>query len=111
MTDKRTGAARTEVAYAVTSLAPDCASPAQLLTLWRGHWTIENKLHWVRDVTFDEDRATAHAGHIPQVMAAFRNLAIGLLRLAGEPNIAAATRRCAADPALALATRGLPLRE
>ena len=98
---------RQETAYAVTSLAPDQATPAQLLALWREHWHIENRLHWVRDVTFDEDRSAAYAGHVPQAMAAWRNVAIGLLRLLGETNIAAACRRCAARPALPLAAVGL----
>ncbi|HEY8597284.1 MAG TPA: ISAs1 family transposase [Thermomicrobiales bacterium] len=105
---KATGAVlRQEVVYAVTSLAPERATPAQLLTLWRAHWHIENKLHYVRDVTFDEDRAQVRAGTAPQCMAAFRNLAIGLLRLLGAPNIAAAIRRYAAQPARALAALGL----
>jgi predicted transposase YbfD/YdcC len=105
---KATGAVlREETAYAVTSLAPGEASPAQLLSLWRAHWSIENKLHWVRDVTFDEDRAPVWAGTVPQCMAAFRNLAIGLLRTLGATNIAAATRRYAAQPTLALAALGL----
>ena len=106
---KATGAVlRQETAYAVTSLAPAAATPAQLLALWRAHWSIENKLHWVRDLTFDEDRAPVWAGTVPQCMAAFRNLAIGLLRTLGEVNIAAATRRHAAQPARALAALGLP---
>jgi predicted transposase YbfD/YdcC len=106
---KRTGAVlRQEVAYAVTSLAPARARPGQLLALWRGHWSIENRLHYVRDVAFDEDRAQARAGTVPQCMAAFRNLVIGLLRTLGEVNIAAATRRLAAQPALAFAALGLP---
>lgn len=105
---KATGAVlRQETAYAVTSLAPQDADPTQLLALWRGHWAIENQLHWVRDVTFDEDRAQARAGTVPQCMAAFRNLAIGLLRTLGAANIAAATRRYAAQPARALAALGL----
>ena len=105
---KRTGLVlRAETAYAVTSLAPEEATPAQLLALWRGHWHVENRLHWVRDVTFDEDRAQVRAGHIPQAMAAWRNVAIGLLRLLGEPNIAAACRRYAAQPALPLTAVGL----
>jgi len=105
---KATGAVlREETAYAVTSLPPAEASPAQLLALWRAHWSIENRLHWVRDVTFDEDRAPVWAGTVPQCMAAFRNLAIGLLRTLGATNIAAATRRYAAQPALALAALGL----
>jgi predicted transposase YbfD/YdcC len=107
VTDRRTGETHEEVAYAVTSLAPHRATPAQLLTLWRAHWQIENKLHWVRDVTFGEDRSTVRAGVGPQVLAALRNLAIGLLRLAGATNIAAACRRYAAQPALALTAVGL----
>lgn len=107
VTDRQTGETHAEIAYAVTSLAPHRATPAQLLTLWREHWHIENKLHWVRDVTFGEDRSTVRAGKGPQALAAIRNLAIGLLRLAGETNIAAACRRYAAQPALALTAVGL----
>ena len=94
---------RQEIAYAVTSCTPERATPAQLLALWRGHWTIENRLHYIRDVTLDEDRATTRAGHAPQVMAAFRNTIIGLHHRLGAANIAAACRRCAARPAFALA--------
>src|SRR5262249_23737763 len=54
VTEKRTGETRSEVAYAITSLPPERATAAQLLQVWREHWHIENKLHWVRDVTFDE---------------------------------------------------------
>ncbi|HVM13175.1 MAG TPA: ISAs1 family transposase, partial [Egibacteraceae bacterium] len=61
------------------------------------HWGIENRLHWVRDVTFDEDRSTVRTGHAPHVMAALRNLAITTLRLAGATNIAAALRHHARD--------------
>jgi hypothetical protein len=106
VTDRRTGETHVEVAYAVPSLSPHRATPAQLLTLWREHWHIENKLHWVRDVTFGEDGSTVRAGGGPQVLAALRNLAIGLLRLAGATNIAAC-RRYAAQPALALTAVGL----
>lgn len=104
---KRTGEMRREWAYAVTSLPPARASPAQLLTLWREHWAIENRLHYVRDVTSDEDRASVRKDRIPQVMAALRNAAIGLARLSGQTNIAAACRQFAAQPAAALAALGL----
>jgi len=80
-----TGALRRETVYGITSLLPAQASPAQLLALVRAHWTIENRLHWVRDVTFDEDRSQIRRGAGPQVMATLRNLAISLLRLAGAP--------------------------
>jgi hypothetical protein len=78
-----------------------------LIRLWREHWHIENKLHWVRDVTFDGNRSQVRAGHIAQVMAALRNAAISVMRLMGVNNIAAACRRYAAQPALALSAVGL----
>ena len=105
----KTGKERVEVVYGVTSLRPEWATPERLLTLVRGHWQIENKSHWVRDVTFDEDRSQVRCGNIPQVLAALRNTTIGLLRCAGYPNIAAACRRLAAQPLQALALIGIEL--
>ena len=104
------GRIRCEVAYAVSSLSPQEATPKRLLTLWRAHWGIENRLHWVRDVTFDEDRSQVRTGAAPQVLAAMRNMTISLLRLAGKPNIAAALRRHAAHSTEALALLGLYVR-
>src|SRR6185437_4194175 len=63
-----------------------------------GHWHIENKLHWVRDVTYQEDRSLVRTGNAPRVMATLRSLAISLLRLDGHNNIAAANRHHARDP-------------
>ena len=83
---RRKGSTRREIAYAVTSLPPTDASPQRLLALWRGHWGIENRVHWVRDVTFDEDRSQVRTGSAPQIMAALRNLTISMVRLAGETN-------------------------
>ena len=105
----KTGKERVEVVYGVTSLRSERATPERLLTLVRGQWQIENKSHWVRDVTFDEDRSQVRCGNIPQVMAALRNTAIGLLRGAGYPNIAAACRQLAAQPLQALALIGIEL--
>jgi len=84
-----------EITYGLTDL-PDTGAKAaaRLLALVRGHWTIENKLHWVRDVTYDEDRSQVRKGNGPRVMASLRNTAISLLRLAGAKNIASATRWC-----------------
>ena len=109
-TDKKSGKARAETVYGVTSLRMEQASATCLLELVRGQWTIENRSHWVRDVTFDEDRSQVRTGNVPQVMAALRNTAIGLLRLAGESNIAAACRRLAAQPEHALALLGINLK-
>ena len=90
-------------------LRPERATPERLLALGRGQWQIENTSHWVRDVTFDEDRSQVRCGNIPQVMAALRNTAIGLLRSAGYSHIAAAGRRVAAQPLPALALIGIAL--
>jgi len=106
---QKTGQERVEVVYGVTSLSRERATPGRVLALVRGHWQIENKSHWVRDVTFDEDRSQVRCGNIPHVMAALRNTTIGLLRWAGHTNIAAACRRLAAQPAQALALIGIEL--
>jgi predicted transposase YbfD/YdcC len=102
----RKGETKVELAYAVTSLSPKRADPTMLQALWRGHWRIENKLHYVRDVTFGEDLSQVRLGSAPQVMAALRNVVLGLLHLAGVENIAARLRRNARHPHEALATMG-----
>lgn len=80
--------------YGITSLTAQKAKPARLLELNRNQWSIENKLHWIRDVTFDEDRSRVRKKSGPQVMASLRNLTISLLRMAGARNIARALRTC-----------------
>jgi len=92
-------ASEREVRYYVTSLAPEQADAKALLALTRGHWGIENRLHYVRDVTFDEDRSQMRVGAVAQTFAACRNLAISLLRSAGAVSIAAALRTYAGRPA------------
>jgi len=106
---KKTGERRQEVVYGITSLSAERTAPDRLLAFSRQHWHIENKSHWVRDVTFDEDRSQVRCGSIPQVMAALRNTAIGLMRWNGETNLAAACRRFAARPQEALALIGIQL--
>jgi predicted transposase YbfD/YdcC len=81
-----------ETVYGLTSLSPDRASSGQVLGHNRAHWEIENRLHHVRDMTYDEDRSQVRRGRRPHAMATVRNVAISLLRLAGAENIAAATR-------------------
>jgi hypothetical protein len=88
----------TETVYAITSLSPAMASPAFLAEVIRGHWTIEDRLHWVRDVTCGEDLSQIRTQNGPRVMASVRNLAIGILRLTGATNIAAALRHHARQP-------------
>jgi predicted transposase YbfD/YdcC len=93
----RKGRWRTETVYAITDLAPHQARPDELAAWIRGHWQIENGLHWVRDVTFAEDLSQVRTGAGPQIMATLRNLAISLHRLSGATNIAAALRHHARD--------------
>ena len=94
----------TETVYAITSLDATQASPSELADIIRGHWKIEDCLHWVRDVTFDEDRCQIRTGNGPRVMASLRNLAITILRLTGVTNIAAALRHHARRPTRPLHT-------
>jgi predicted transposase YbfD/YdcC len=100
-TVQRTTKTTTEVVYLITALTPRQADPARLLTLIRGHWSVESR-HWLRDVTFGEDRARLRSGAAPQILAAFRNLVITLLRRTGTTQIAAARQHLRSRPAQAL---------
>jgi predicted transposase YbfD/YdcC len=98
VTDRTTKRKHTEVVYAVTSLSVTDATSTQVAGWLRGHWAIENKLHWVRDVTYAEDHSQVRAGNGPHVMATLRNTAISVLRLDGHDNIAKALRHNARSP-------------
>jgi predicted transposase YbfD/YdcC len=104
---QRKGQRTQEVRYAITSVAT--ASAAQLLHLVRGHWGIENRLHYVRDVTLGEDASRIRTRAAPQVIAALRNAVLGLLRQQGWDNIAAALRHYGWQPTAALRLLGLSL--
>jgi hypothetical protein len=80
------------VHYKITSLPPERAGPADLLRLSRGHWAIENQLHYVRDVTLGEDASRVRSGVAPQAMAAMRNLIVAVLQRDGISNRAAGVR-------------------
>src|SRR4051794_1130355 len=93
------GPTEVEVTYLITSQAAVRAGPGQVLQGSRDHWGIENRTHWIRDVTWDEDRSQVRSGAAPQLLAACRNLALSLLRRRGCANIAAALRTNASRPA------------
>ena len=93
----KTGKVTRTVSYAITSVPSAEASPAQVEAIWRGHWTIENRQHYVRDVTMGEDGCQRHRGSAPQALAAVRIGLIGLLRQAGWKNIAAGIREYSAS--------------
>jgi predicted transposase YbfD/YdcC len=103
---RQKGTVTREVRYAITSL-DETTGPDTLLCRVRGHWSIENRLHWVRDVTLGEDASQVRTGAAPQVMAALRNVVIGLLRQAGSANIAASLRHNGWYPGAALQLLGL----
>lgn len=88
----------TETIYAVTSLAFGEVRANRLAEIIRGHWHIENRLHWVRDVVFAEDLSQIRTGTGPATMAVLRNLAISRHRLAGATNIAEACRDTSRHP-------------
>jgi predicted transposase YbfD/YdcC len=97
-TTRRNGKKTIEVEHAITSLAAPRADASRLLPFWREHWHIENRLHWVRDVTLGEDGCRVKLGHGPQNLAACRNAALNLLRLDGANGIAATLRHYASRP-------------
>ena len=99
---KNTAHVKCHVQYGITSLTPEHASAADLLKLRRGHSTIENKLHWIRDTVFQEDASCVRTGVLPQAMAALRNTAISVLRLTGHTKITDALQLFAAKPKLAV---------
>jgi predicted transposase YbfD/YdcC len=83
--------------YFITSVQRSLADAGHLLTWVRGHWSIENRSHYVRDVTLGEDASRIRKGSGPEVMAALRNAAIGILRATGATNVAEALRRNASQ--------------
>jgi hypothetical protein len=99
-----TGKWSRETCYAVTSLTVTQATYAQLAAIIRGHWAIEDRLHWVRDIDVDEDRSQVRTASGPRIMASLRNLAITILRLSGATSIAAALRYHARQPSRPLRT-------
>jgi predicted transposase YbfD/YdcC len=98
----KTGVVTETVRYAITSL-PVGADLHWIAALWRGHWSIENKVHYVRDVTCREDAGQSYRGNTPQVLAALRNAVLTLLRACGWSRIADGMRHFAAHPTNALA--------
>lgn len=87
-----TGEKTGEQVFVITSLPAHLAGAKELAELIRGHWGIENRLHWVRDTVYSEDASQVRTGHGAHVMAGLRNLAVSTLRIAGCTNITAAIR-------------------
>ena len=93
-----------EVVHLVCSLPMTDAQPETVAAWVRGHWGIENQLHWIRDVVFDEDRHQLRTRNGPEIMAALRNLAISLIQLtySTQTAIASTTRPLSRHPKQAI---------
>jgi predicted transposase YbfD/YdcC len=105
------GERKTAVRYGITSLPPAVADVDRLLTLVRGHWEIENGLHYVKDVTLGEDRSLIHKGNGPSIMAMLRDTVVSVLHRAGWRTIAERLRFYSGNPRAALALLGIPIME
>jgi predicted transposase YbfD/YdcC len=103
----KSGKTTTHVRYALTSLSRSLVSLDQIELVWRRHWTIENQLHYVRDVSFGEDACQIHCGNAPQALAALRNAILTLFRFAGWPSPPTAFRHFDAHPQHALRLLGV----
>lgn len=107
--DPRTGAITEAVMLGITSLPFAANRVERIEAFWRGHWSIENKVHYVRDVTLGEDRGQAHTGATAQALAALRNAILTLIRATRWRYVADAIRHYAASPPRALALIGIPI--
>ena len=96
------GKTTVEVVHGISSLSPERADAGRLLRLVREHWHVENRLHYVRDVTLGEDACRVRTGSAPQVLAALRNAVVHLLSGVKAPSRAAAIRRLGTHPEEAL---------
>ena len=98
--DKKREIITSEIAYGITSLPPPRAGAKRLLVLNRGHWGVENKLHWVRDTVFKEDASTLRSPNAQTINAAINSFTIFLLKQAGFPSITHALETCADDKSI-----------
>jgi|TARA_B110000263_G_scaffold192787_1_gene170826 predicted transposase YbfD/YdcC len=86
--NKKTAKQSRDVAYGITSKAPDLASPTQVLRDNREHWSIENSCHYIIDWNYDEDRSRIRKGHGPENMTRLRRFAVGLIKSKGVRSVA-----------------------
>jgi len=107
--DLKTGEVSLTQRYAVTSLPPTQADPRRLLAIWRGHWAIENGLHYPRDVWFREDASCIRASWLPEVMAICRNAILNLLHAWGYASLKFARECFSLNPFKALGLLELPV--
>jgi predicted transposase YbfD/YdcC len=108
-TDLRTKEVVTQTHYAITSLTFQQANPATLLVLWRQHWDVENKGHWILDTVFGEDDSKARKGHLPEALSVLRRTVITLLALVDLPGVTYTRSVMSANVQRAMSLIDLPL--
>jgi predicted transposase YbfD/YdcC len=86
------GKTRTETRFFISSRA---LTPAEAAEAIRGHWAIENRLHWVLDVTFADDQSRLRKGHGARNMATVRHFALNLVRTATDKRSIKSRRKAA----------------
>jgi predicted transposase YbfD/YdcC len=97
-TDKTTGKRTRETVYVITDLPSRQARPQDIALALRSHWHIENKIHYVRDTLWDEDRSQIRTGHGPENMATLRNITLNQLRATDTTNMTEAVRDLSYEP-------------
>ena len=95
-----------ERVFGITSLTPDQLDLAKVLQRWRDHWSIENRLHWVKDTLFGEDACRVRSHHAPHTFACLRNTVISIIHLNGFQSVKAAREHFALHLPHALAVVG-----
>lgn len=103
------GVVKEQVRLGITSLPQEVAGPERLLALKRGHWGVENRLHWVKDEVLGEDRSQVQRGAGPDILAMLRSCAVNCLRRAGKQHIASTLRGNSRKPAATLKLLGLSM--
>lgn len=93
--EKATGKRSTDSVYGLTDHTPDSADAAAILAFNRGHWSVENRYHYLLDWNWDEDRCTIHTGHGPANITALRRFAIGAIKSKSRDTVAATLQRLA----------------
>lgn len=93
VTNKKNGKNTVEAAYGITSQTPDQANPERVLSVNRGHWTIENECHYIIDWNYDEDRSRIRTGNGPENMTRLRRFAVGVIKAKGVRSVAQKMRQ------------------
>ena len=86
--EKKSGEYSHDIAYGITSRTPQQADAQRVLSINRGHWTIENSCHYILDWNFDEDRSRIRTGYGPENISRLRRFAIGAIKSKGVRSVA-----------------------